>query len=144
MESSVLAPRELWTKATLAVVAAGCVATTCYAPIGFDLRGDLESGVVFRIADSTGSKERVTVEEVVFGEVAGLEVWRLEGHASVEEVVYGEPQPGLLVKVEPAPLQPERAYYIVVRGDASWGRQAWGTCSFAIDGGGRVQPEPGC
>jgi hypothetical protein len=144
MESSVLAVREFYRKLAVLAVAVGCMATTCHAPVGFEIRGDLESGVVFGIADLTSGNGKVAVEEVVVGQVAGEEFWRLEGHAELERLVYGEPPAGLTVKAGPLQLKPDHAYYVVVIGDAGWGREAKGTCTFTLNQAGHVQTEPGC
>lgn len=144
MESSVLAAHELYRKLAVLAVAASCLATTCHAPVGFEIRGDLESGVVFGIADLTSDNGKVGVEEVVVGQVAGEEFWRVQGHAKLERLVYGESLQGLAVKAGPVPLQPDHAYYVIVKGDAAWGREAWGRCTFFLDQAGRVQTEPGC
>lgn len=139
-----LAVHELYRKLAVLAVSAACLATTCHAPVGFEIRGDLESGVVFGIADLTSDNGNVVVEEVVVGQVAGDEFWRVEGHAKLERLVYGEPLQGLSIKAGPVPLQPDHAYYVIVKGDAAWGREAWGRCTFFLDQAGRVQTEPGC
>ena len=139
-----LAAHDLYRRLVVLVVAAGCLATTCQAPVGFEIRGDLESGVVFGIADLTSNDAMVLVEEIVVGRVAGEELWRVQGHAKLQRLVYGESLQGLAVKLGPVPLQPDHAYYVIVKGDSAWGREAWGRCTFFLDPAGRVQTEPGC
>jgi hypothetical protein len=140
----VLVAHDLYRRLAVLAVAASCLATTCHAPVGFEIRGDLESGVVFGIADLTADNGKVVVEEIVVGQVAGEEFWRVKGHAKLERLVYGESLQGLAVDAGPVPLQPDHAYYVIVKGDSGWGREAWGRCTFFLDQAGRVQTEPGC
>lgn len=144
MESSVQAVRS-WRNLGGAVAAAlCCLATTCHAPVGFEISGSLDSGVRFAVADLTEGNEPVSVKEIVVGQVAGDEMWHLNGRADVRSIVYGQVPEGLQVALGPASLQPGRAYYIVVMGDSGWGREAKGTCRFTLDETGHVQTEPGC
>lgn len=144
MESSVQAVHSWRNLAGAALAALCCIATTCHAPVGFEISGSLDSGVRFAVSDLTENGESVSVKEVVVGQAAGDEVWHLNGRADVRSIVYGQAPEGLQVALGPASLQPGRAYYIVVMGDSGWGREAKGTCSFRLDEAGHVHTEPGC
>lgn len=125
-------------------VAITCLATTCYAPVGIEIRGDLESGVTIRLADLTRGDGGVDVDELIVGQTSGEVLWHLNGRARVEQIMYGHPPVGLSATGAPVPLKPDGAYYVVVLGDSGWGRDAKGTCRFSIDSTGRVQAESGC
>lgn len=121
-----------------------CVATTCHAPVKFDIRGALNSGVVFGITDLTDENRVVVVDEVIVGEVDGEEVWHVSGRAETREIAYGQAVAGLAPTVGPKPLRPNARYYVVLRGESGWRREAWGTCQFAIDRDGTLEKEEGC
>lgn len=144
MESSVQAVRNRRSLAGAVIAGLCCLATTCHAPVGFEISGSLGSGVQFAVSDLTEDDESVSVKEIVVGQVAGDEVWHLNGEADVRSIVYGEAPEGLQAALGPISLQPDRAYYIVVMGDSGWGREAKGTCRFTLDEAGQVHTEPGC
>lgn len=121
-----------------------CVATTCHAPVKFEIRGALRSGVVFGITDLTDENREVVVSEVIVGELDGEEVWHVNGRAETREFTYGEAVRGLTPTVGPKPLRPGARYYVVLRGESGWRREAWGTCQFTIDREGRLEKEKGC
>ena len=144
MESFVQAARNRSSLVVALVAGLCCLAATCHAPVGFEISGDLDSRVHFAVSDLTEAETLVSVREVVVAQVAGGEVWHLNGQASLQSLVYGQTPDGMEVALGPVPLQPDGAYYIVVIGDSGWGREAKGTCRFGLDEAGRVHTEPGC
>jgi len=119
-----------------------CVATTCDVPVRFEVRGDIESGVTFRVFDLGSEGRLVPVEEVVVGELYGDEVWRLQGRAAIREFSYGQPIEGLVAQIGPGPLERGKSYYVVVSGGQRWRRGHYGTSTFAVDQQGRITAAP--
>ena len=119
-----------------------CAATTCDSPVRFEVRGDLKSGVAFRVYDAQKEDRQVQADQVVVGELHGDEIWRLEGHAAIRELWYGKPIEGLTSTLEPHPLERGKSYYIVVQGGDRWRGGYYGSFAFAVDIEGRVGPAP--
>lgn len=117
----------------------------------FEIGGNVDSQVVFRLLDGQGRD--IAVKELIVLETGDPYkttddeiVWQLQGETRVHTIVYGEAPEGLDAKVGPLPLRREGRYSVGVHGEvpAFIRLRGAGACEFTVEPSGVVSGGAGC